>query len=767
MRLFTTHKLFNVLVLCIIMLILIAWCFGPMMVHPNDYYFASGGDGIRNYYSVAYYVKYDHGIHFTGMNYPYGDHVMYCDNQFPVAFLLRFINHTFFDVGDSAVAIINYILLFSFLLSALFIFLILEKFQVSAWFSIPASIAITFLSPQVQRLSGQYSLAYLFFIPMFIYLIIRFLESQKKIKWAAIFTIVLLFFSLVHLYYLALSLSFIISFAFFLLIYELIKGRRFLKNAVFLIIPGILSAVIVGAFLFFTDPITDRIKIPWGFFESYATDESIFKPPAWSYLKMLGLHGMISKTQQGYAYIGLVADLAILLYVIGILLAIIKKKIVAKIFPPIPSFLMVAVWASVPVLLFSMCLPWRWGLEHYSEHFPFIRQFRALDRFAYVFYYVISIFAAYLFFSLIRTLIRSNKKMLAALTSLLIFILWFFDSLYNIKTITDSYQYNNYAREYFSDDNYLQWLRERGYTPADFQAVIALPFFHIGSEKIWIDNAVSIYASTWASLNTGLPIAGSYLGRTSLSETINLVQLTADSLIEKQLLSELKNDKPFLLVTTQESLTDYEKMLISKSVFICKKGGYSIYKLPLSAFAASYARAREIFNHRNDSLIFHPGGFYTSKSEEAIVMKNYSLQGSFLQGVQKSDSGRMHLFNGKVPQARDSMRFEVSVWIKLSTENYATPDLHFFEFDSSGRQMNFQYAQAKSSRNLYQGWDRVSLTLLLTNKNDRIEILLTGDDHIEAEHFLIRPVDTDVYYSLQDDGSFVLNNFFITPPGNI
>ena len=48
---------------------------------PACYLFEDGGDGLKNYYTLDYYVKHDDGWHFTGMNYPYGEnrHAQHAD----------------------------------------------------------------------------------------------------------------------------------------------------------------------------------------------------------------------------------------------------------------------------------------------------------------------------------------------------------------------------------------------------------------------------------------------------------------------------------------------------------------------------------------------------------------------------------------------------------------------------------------------------------------------------------------------------------------
>ncbi|MEO6168455.1 MAG: hypothetical protein ABIO46_05730 [Chitinophagales bacterium] len=763
---FMEDKRINIALLVFLMLMVIAWCFGPMVLQPNLYYFSGGGDGIRNYYSLAYYVRFDGGLHFTGMNYPYGEHVMYADLQLPVAFLLGLIQVHLFDVSLYSVAIINYIMFISLILSAVFIYLLLYELKVKWWFAIPAAIAITIVSPQLQRMTGHYSLAYVFFTPMLLYILFRMQQSASMIKWMFLLSGMVFLFGLTHLYYLAMAGAFILAYVTVLVVFEFISFRKISNRFLWMLAGFILPFIAIQGFMFFTDPITDRIKIPWGFFHSYASGASVFLPPSWSYLRNFGLGGILSRTSRGYAYIGIVADLGIIFSVVLSVMYNLRKTTYQKNIPVIPVFLLIAVIASIPVLLFSMCLPWRWNMQELLNHFAFIRQFRALDRFAYVFYYVVSIFSAFILFWFIEALFKRRAIVTGSLVVLIVFVFWFADGWTNLKTLKDAYPASNYAREYFSKDNYVNWLAEKGYAVNDFQAIFPLPFYHLGSEKIWIDHPVSMYASSWASLNTGLPIVSSYLGRTSVGQTCRLVQLVSDSLMEKALIPELKSDKPFLVVTTNEERTAYENLLLSRATFINERGAYSMYLLPITAFKSSLESVRKLFAEKEKFLVKQQGNIFTNNMDSTVIINNFQASDdSFPGNGILRDSNLVMLFDGVINGAQDSSVFEVSVWLKLFMINYASPDLKLVQFNGAGEIISQKYAQAKSTPDISNGWARVNVSFELFTKSNRITILLNCEESgIAASRFMIRPLATDVYYPFGNDGSFILNNFLIRAP---
>jgi hypothetical protein len=63
-------------------LIILIIFFGKILKHPNQVYFSKNGDGLQSYYTTIYHIKYDSTYsHFQGMNYPYGEHVMFTNCQ--------------------------------------------------------------------------------------------------------------------------------------------------------------------------------------------------------------------------------------------------------------------------------------------------------------------------------------------------------------------------------------------------------------------------------------------------------------------------------------------------------------------------------------------------------------------------------------------------------------------------------------------------------------------------------------------------------------
>src|SRR4051812_1982178 len=69
--------LFSVLFAIAIVAITFSW----ILTDPGHFVPGISGDSAKNMLAYLYHILYDKGIWFTGMNYPYGEHIVYMDGQ--------------------------------------------------------------------------------------------------------------------------------------------------------------------------------------------------------------------------------------------------------------------------------------------------------------------------------------------------------------------------------------------------------------------------------------------------------------------------------------------------------------------------------------------------------------------------------------------------------------------------------------------------------------------------------------------------------------
>ncbi len=134
--------------LLIVLSIAISWFyFGDILLHPNDYFFQAGGDGVKNYFTPLYFIENDSGVWFTGMNYPFGEHVVFTDNQPVLSWTLQWVDQNLFDISGNIVGIMNSLMLMSLFLSIGVLFFLQKRFGLPTIYALVTSLIIGFLAP--------------------------------------------------------------------------------------------------------------------------------------------------------------------------------------------------------------------------------------------------------------------------------------------------------------------------------------------------------------------------------------------------------------------------------------------------------------------------------------------------------------------------------------------------------------------------------------------------------------------------------------------
>ncbi|MFC1732135.1 hypothetical protein ACFL6I_17655, partial [candidate division KSB1 bacterium] len=305
-------KLPGLLYTVILSVLILLFFYSKLLKNPNSIYFSDKGDGIRSYYSALYHIKYDHSfLKFEGMNYPFGEHVMMADTQPLLSFTMKFISDHIIDISDYTVGVLNLFMLFSIIIAAIFIYMLLQQFKVGKWYSVLVSCGIGFLSPQIFRFGGHFSISFVFTIPVLLYLLVKF-HKNPSYKKSIIISFYLLIMGSFHLYNYTFT-AFILVF-FWLVMLIISKAYRkinFFPGHIFVQVA--IPYLILNIILVLTDHVIDRTAYPWGFLVYKSDWEGIFLRNAqlnWEWFRDQ-IH--FSQVEwEGYSYIGIVAKVMFL-----------------------------------------------------------------------------------------------------------------------------------------------------------------------------------------------------------------------------------------------------------------------------------------------------------------------------------------------------------------------------------------------------------------------------------------------------------------------
>ena len=556
---------------------------------PACHLFVDSADGLKNYFTVAYYVKHDSpGIWSEGMNYPYGEHVVYTDNQPIVSTLFKLIDLVI-PMDQHVIGTINMLMILSLIAAAVCLYFILREFGLPRWYSAALCIPIALLSPQIARFNGHYSLAYAFYLPLMILLLIRWVKGGAKLVAGAGLLLWISFMGFTHLYFFFIACIFLAFFGFMHWIL-----RRFRWNAVTAktALVVIASAVIVYGTVKLTDPVHDRPESVYGLYVYTAKIKGTFLPWFGPYQDVWTNMGESRPDIEGTSYLGAPAVLLFLPVLLWMIVMIRRRYLLSGVRssgarrldsdPAHPLILFASgflVWFVATGWFYSI------GAGHLVDIFPVIGQFRSLGRIAWIFYYTTGVTVAYALFNLTRVKEARWKRVVWAAATIILTGYWMWEGHSYIKSevLERPISENKIFR---GTTPYQDILRENGMKPGDFQASLQLPIASIGSEKISIERGYWWMRQSWqCAWETGLPIVTSAMSRTSVSQALNMVQLLSDPWIEKQRLIEM-DDRPLLLIVGREERhrIPAENRLIEKAIRIGPVNDIDLYILPVEVF---------------------------------------------------------------------------------------------------------------------------------------------------------------------------------------
>ncbi len=754
----------QLLAFLVVLAVLIGLRFPDYPAHAHEWVIEAWGDGYKSYHAYHYHIRYDSTLsHFAGMNYPYGEHVIPGDTQPLLSNAVKILNNLGLPVADHARAFFHGALLLGLFLCGLFLWLIFRDFGLPGWYAGIAALGITFLSPQLDRMESHFGLAHPELMPMLIYCLLRY-HRQPHWSWSAAIGLVIWAFSLLHFYFFAIAAFLVLSFMGARWISRrdwALTGRYLLHGSLQLLAPFIFFFF----WLYYGDPITDRTAEPWGFFNYRAHWEGVFtslSEPHWRWIDE-HLIAIRRVDMEGQAYVGLVA----LGFVLWWLAGAFRKRNAAE--SPVREEagrheeLRLLMWSGLLVLLFSLGLPFILpGGERLLEWLSPIRQFRSIGRFAWVFYYAVNIAA----FTTIYYKARAGGGWRWGLAALAL--------------LTLSFESYRFAR---SHDLRLDPIEEmapgREFTAIDsldfsrYQAILPIPYYNIGSDNYWWSLSGFIGQKTQTlSMQTGLPLMGAMLTRTSLGQTVNQLQMVMEPYRLPLLLSDLPNDKPLLMAWDEERLADQRPLyahLLEGAKPIYAQPPLYFYELPLTTFGQRVqARRDTAYQHWQSPALQGEGEWRTRDStthwaywsfDDRPSAKRYRGKGAF-EGVMMEENVIMDTVLS-LTGAPGELTF--SCWMWLGADRYPRTDLWLLELDPGtgaerGRHIRQSREWVKTFDN--DGWALLEWTVPATAPVSRWRFTLSNPalkrQPVWLDELLVRPAGSSVYR--RQEGEVMVNN---------
>ena len=556
---------------------LIAIVFWNLLVQANDYMFTNEYDGLKNYFTFTQYIgqaaSQQGFLHFTQMNYPFGEYVFFTDNTPLLAVPLRFINEHVVHIEEHAVAIHNYIFLFNLWLTPLLFFILIRPYAPKQMvLAMLLALSFSWINPQVLKLEyGVYnlSLSSILLVLLILFRKIHQLwqedkQPSKKV-YAALFFLLILS-AAAHIYYvpiIALALGLFTLAELFLVKKKI--GQWPWRSFLGLNISVALGGIFYYVFIQLVDTYASlRSSTASGFdwLEWKFTPEAIFTPIHYNSLYPIiqSCKKPLEIPSESFGFWGNFVWFTIYFSLIYILVRLFRQRLnwptfkqlmkrntffVALFFVAFFSYATALgtyiTFCFIPLSLDNVFSPFYF----LYEHIDLITQFRCLARFSWMGYWIIVLVVSGAFFKLIRGLDKQNA-VVGKVVSLVLITIMFWD-VKDAMGFHQSFYKVNVFNQAILDEQFA------GIKTIDFdtyQAILTIPSTQVGSENydITIDDQPA-WSRYWMQLSafSGLPQFNCKMSRTAEKQAQAQVDLFLNKKVPDLILNNL-NEKPILVV---------------------------------------------------------------------------------------------------------------------------------------------------------------------------------------------------------------------------
>jgi hypothetical protein len=502
--------------------------------------FDASGDGLKNFYTFSYYLKYGFNFTFNGLLYPFGDLVTYMDAQPLYVWFIWVIEKLFHYHIENPIIYIHLIILINILLAYFFIFLILRYFKVSIFISFIGTLVIVLLAPQMYRTGDHFALGSIAIIPFFWWWRLRI--SKLSTYHYVFLSLALSLVGFIHPYLLLM----VVMLLFF---YEIVQCW-FSKKLQFQFLFPLSSMILFYVFIKLIDSIKDRPENAWGAKNFSCKLYDLFLPINGGLKNLLtNKYNFITPGYtEGHAYITIFGISVIFITGFWIIKYFRKKQLFYTLKN---NIILHWLLASLPILFIAFYIPFRWNEELFAPINPF-KQFRGTGRFIFVFYFVYLVYTVVIIDKFFQ---KKNKKV-----NFIFFILF----IITINDIVNAYQYMYSRFEAYGKSNAYNYYKEyvnnlfsAVNNKADYESIIVYPPSTEGTEKVWIDNDWDAKISSfWISYFTGIPLANVKSSRVSFEDCMQIYQLSSYYTVSKDILKKFNPKKKQLVLLQTERLND-------------------------------------------------------------------------------------------------------------------------------------------------------------------------------------------------------------------
>jgi hypothetical protein len=431
---------------------------------------------------------------------------------------------------------------------------------------------------------------------------------------------------------------------------------------------------------------------------------------------------------------------------------------------------------GVLLLIFSMGYPFRIKLLWLLDAIPGIGQFRAVGRFAWIFYFIITVFSVRFISVYAHDLLLRRRKVYAYGLVFLGLGLYIAEGLpHHLEMRQKIVQSPNLFEADQLDAEMTEVLAV--IEPGKYQAMLPLPYFHIGSEIfVQAGSDASMRWSQLISYHKKLPMMASLLGRSSLSQTKNLIKFVDWRIGNRPILNGFNQNKPILVMVDLNGASEDDKwfVAVSHGTELYRHENSALFEISPKDIAAGQQKAAFVERAEAEAGISFDsvGTTYTSVSNAEYRYRDFesnSVPNSFYGGGALSLStpeGYTELLSF-IPSGMDlNTEYIVSFWYQYKVDGFG-PAVVVSQDDSyMETKVQFQpfTTEVKYGSILQGDWVLIELPVTLSSQEKSVHVAVcnirNGHSDATIDNFLVRRADT---HFLRNEYSYLWWNNYRMP----
>ncbi|MCC6462298.1 MAG: hypothetical protein IT260_17655 [Saprospiraceae bacterium] len=786
-----SHTFWGLLLTLVVCAALIWLKHGHWLHAPNEHMLGGSPDGFKNYMTSIWHVRYDSSYaHYGGMNYPFGEHVLFTDNQPILSAAMQWWSHNVSDLSGRTTGVINLFQVISLLLGCGVLFLLLRKLHIPVWYAGLVSVGLVFLSPQYNRFDGHFALSHTWVFPLLLLLLCNYEERYSRRYQSLLIGILIWMAAQLHFYYFGLCALFLFLYTGYQLILDP-SLRNWRVRISHLVVMVLLPFALLNIWVHWADYAADRPSNPYGFTAYIGQWEGIFLPyeyfPVYKWLDTHLIH-IRRVNGESQAYAGVVVFLFTLwflgLFFKWLLHTISRQPVFAqyRMFPKAwdemahhrvhKRYMQGIFFAALLLFIFACGFPFAIpAFEWMVDYFGPLRQFRGLGRFTWAYYYVINLLAFYAIWNWSAHFkgFRNGKAAWLRWPIALLPAAALCFEAYTFQHLRPFNLSGNVERPEIAAPTPDHWLKRVDFSP--YQALLPLPYYHMGSENIWWDFDFGEFIRTQATaLQTGKPDMGVNMSRTSCNQTVLSAQFVLEPGTQPAMLSELPDPRPLALLVDPRNWEDVRRRyphLLSKATQVYDGPEMKVFSLvPDSVRSYVQEHTRSIEQERQSLPLLRAGKWQLSQIvDSAFVHLDYdSLRNSarIFQGT-GAYSGNMRdtawIWNQPLPRGQ----YTISFWMYVNQDLGMNHELKFFERRlSDGSEIQKRHEGLRFyMKSIVKDWGLFELNFDLYSDSSFTQFFLLKrnvDQPYFLDEVLIKPLNTTAYR--REPGWVIRNNFW-------